>query len=61
MSPILKPLACPHKSSWCKGDLTSPETLEPALNGVVTLFLMWTAPIAAFPEIQPFLLQRPVP
>src|ERR1039458_9899980 len=32
-------------------DLTSLDTLEPALNGVDTLFLVWTAPPAAFPEI----------
>lgn len=34
-----------------QGDLTSPETLEPALNGVDAVFLVWTAPPAAFPEI----------
>lgn len=33
------------------GDLTSPETLEPALNGVDTVFLVWTAPPAAFPQV----------
>jgi uncharacterized protein YbjT (DUF2867 family) len=34
-----------------QGDLTSPETLEPALTGVDSLFLVWTAPPATFPEI----------
>jgi uncharacterized protein YbjT (DUF2867 family) len=33
------------------GELTSPETLEPALNGVDSVFLVWTAPPAAFPEV----------
>jgi uncharacterized protein YbjT (DUF2867 family) len=34
-----------------QADLTSPETLEPALNGVDSVFLVWTAPPATFPEI----------
>jgi uncharacterized protein YbjT (DUF2867 family) len=34
-----------------QGDLTSPETLEPALRGVDSVFLVWTAPPAAFPEV----------
>jgi uncharacterized protein YbjT (DUF2867 family) len=41
----------PAQVELVQGDLTSPETLEPALNGVDTLFLVWTAPPAAFPEI----------
>jgi uncharacterized protein YbjT (DUF2867 family) len=30
------------------GDLTHPETLDPALDGVDAVFLVWTAPPAAF-------------
>ena len=41
----------PSQVELVQGDLTSPETLEPALNGVDTLFLVWTAPPAAFPGI----------
>src|ERR1051326_5539402 len=41
-----------------QGDLTSPETLEPALSGVDTLFLVWTAPPAAFPEVLKLMARR---
>jgi uncharacterized protein YbjT (DUF2867 family) len=41
----------PAQVELVQGDLTSPETLEPALNGVDTVFLVWTVPPAAFPEI----------
>ncbi len=40
----------PAQVELVHGDLTLPETLEPALNGVDTLFLVWTAPPAAFPQ-----------
>src|SRR5207248_6162678 len=30
-----------------RGDLTIPETLDRCLNGVDTVFLVWTAPLAA--------------
>jgi uncharacterized protein YbjT (DUF2867 family) len=32
------------------GDLTVPETLDPCLDGIDTVFLVWTAPPAAFPR-----------
>ena len=41
----------PAQVELVQGDLTSPETLEPALNEVDTLFLVWTAPPDTFPEI----------
>lgn len=41
----------PAQVELVQGDLTSPETLEPALNGVDSVFLVWTAPPAAFPEV----------
>jgi uncharacterized protein YbjT (DUF2867 family) len=41
----------PAQADAVQGDLTSPESLEPALNGVDTVFLVWTAPPAAFPEV----------
>ncbi len=41
-----------------QGDLTSPETVEPALNGVDTVFLVWTAPPAAFPAILELMARR---
>jgi uncharacterized protein YbjT (DUF2867 family) len=41
----------PSHIELVQGDLTSPETLEPALNGVDSLFLVWTAPPATFPEV----------
>jgi uncharacterized protein YbjT (DUF2867 family) len=30
-----------------RGDLTLPETLDPCLDGIDTVFLLWTAPAAA--------------
>jgi uncharacterized protein YbjT (DUF2867 family) len=41
----------PGQVELVQGDLTSPESLEPALNGVDKLFLVWTAPPATFPKI----------
>jgi len=41
----------PAQVELIQGDLTSPETLEPALNGVHSLFLVWTAPPTTFPEV----------
>src|SRR4051812_45779354 len=41
----------PPQVELVQGDLTAPETLEPALDGVDALFLVWTAPPAAFPEV----------
>jgi uncharacterized protein YbjT (DUF2867 family) len=41
----------PAHVEFVQADLTSPETIEPALNGVDTVFLVWTAPAATFPEI----------
>ncbi len=32
-----------------RGDLTVPETLDACLDGIDTVFLVWTAPSAAFP------------
>src|SRR5579863_138606 len=31
-----------------RGDLTQPETLDACLHGIDTVFLVWTAPPAAF-------------
>ncbi len=41
----------PSRVELVQGDLTAPETLEPALRGVDSLFLVWTAPPATFPEV----------
>jgi uncharacterized protein YbjT (DUF2867 family) len=32
-----------------RGDLTVPETLDPSLDGIETVFLVWVAPPAAAP------------
>jgi uncharacterized protein YbjT (DUF2867 family) len=39
----------PPQVELMHGDLTLPDTLEPALTGIDTLFLVWTASPAAFP------------
>jgi uncharacterized protein YbjT (DUF2867 family) len=41
----------PAQAELVQGDLTSAETFELALNGVDTVFLVWTAPPGAFPEV----------
>jgi len=41
----------PAKVEVVHGDLTQPETLEPALNGVDSVFLVWTAPPATFADV----------
>ena len=44
--------AClPSHAELVQGDLTAPQTLEPILDGVDTMFLVWTAPPATFPEV----------
>jgi uncharacterized protein YbjT (DUF2867 family) len=45
------PARLPAQVEAVQGDLTSPETLEPALNSVDTVFLVWTAPPATFPAV----------
>jgi len=37
----------PPQAEVVRGDLTLPETLDPCLNGIDTVFLVWTAPAAA--------------
>ena len=37
----------PPQVEVMRGDLTLPETLDPCLNGIDTVFLVWTAPAAA--------------
>lgn len=37
----------PPQVEVARGDLTLPETLDPCLNGIDTVFLVWTAPAAA--------------
>ena len=39
----------PPQTEVVRGDLTLPETLDPCLNGIDTVFLVWTAPAAAVP------------
>lgn len=41
----------PARVEMVQGDLASPATLEPALNGVDSLLLLWTAPPATFPQV----------
>ena len=48
----------PAQIELVQGDLTLPHTLEPALDGVDTAFLVWTAPPAAFPAILERLARR---
>ena len=38
----------PARVEVVRGDLTAPETLDRALDGVDSVFLVWTAPAAAF-------------
>jgi uncharacterized protein YbjT (DUF2867 family) len=40
------------------GDLTLPETLEPVLNGVDSVFLVWTAPPTTFAQVLERIAQR---
>ncbi|HTP69084.1 MAG TPA: NAD(P)H-binding protein [Dongiaceae bacterium] len=40
----------PPQVEVVRGDLTAPETLEHSLDGVRTIFLVWTAPPAAVPS-----------
>ena len=37
----------PPQTEVVRGDLTLPDTLDPCLNGVDTVFLVWTAPASA--------------
>ena len=37
----------PPQTEVVQGDLTLPETLDPCLNGIDTVFLVWTVPAAA--------------
>ena len=37
----------PRQVELMQGDLTRPETLDPCLDGIDTVFLVWTAPVAA--------------
>src|SRR5262252_2846897 len=37
----------PQKVAVVRGDLTMPETLDPCLDGIDTVFLVWTAPPSA--------------
>ena len=37
----------PPQAEVVRGDLTLPETLDPCLNGIDTVFLVWTAPASA--------------
>jgi uncharacterized protein YbjT (DUF2867 family) len=41
-------LACPPHAEVVEGDLTSPESLDRCLDGIDAVFLVWTAPLAAF-------------
>jgi len=41
----------PHGVDVVAGDLTLPESLEPALDDIGAVFLVWTAPAATAPEI----------
>jgi uncharacterized protein YbjT (DUF2867 family) len=45
----VEPATTPRGIEAVRGDLTVPETLDPALNGVDAVFLVWTAPAAAVP------------
>ena len=38
----------PPNVEYVQADLTVPDTLDPALGGIETVFLVWTAPPAAF-------------
>src|ERR1700691_2436468 len=38
----------PSQVEVVQGDLTSPESLEGCLEGIDAVFLVWTAPLAAF-------------
>jgi len=41
--------ACmPPQVEVVQGDLTSPESLDGCLGGIDAVFLVWTAPLAAF-------------
>ncbi len=44
-NPAAAPL--PPQAEVVRGDLSLPETLDPCLNGIDTVFLVWTAPAAA--------------
>lgn len=45
--------AMPPQVEVVQGDLTSPESLDQCLDGVDAVFLVWTAPLAAFaPALQ---------
>jgi uncharacterized protein YbjT (DUF2867 family) len=39
----------PSQAVVVRGDLTAPETLDPCLEGIETVFLVWVAPAAAVP------------
>src|SRR5436190_23982331 len=41
----------PAEVDVVRGDLTVPETLGAALDGVDSVFLVWTAPADAFPAV----------
>ena len=38
----------PPRVEVLQGDLTAPESLDGCLNGIDAVFLVWTAPLAAF-------------
>jgi uncharacterized protein YbjT (DUF2867 family) len=41
----------PDGVETCVGDLTLPATLDPCLDGIDAVFLVWTAPAAAVPAV----------
>lgn len=50
--------ALPASVEVSTGDLTEPDSIEAALDGVDTVFLVWTAPPATIPEVVDRLASR---
>jgi uncharacterized protein YbjT (DUF2867 family) len=50
--------AVPEGAEVVVGDLTAPASLEEALHGVDTVFLVWTAPPATVPDVVDLLADR---
>src|SRR4030095_12990496 len=42
-----RPAALPEAFVVVRGDLPTPDTLDASLNGIDTMFLVWSAPLAA--------------